>query len=88
MGRRLSNPFDEYANMGEMEITKELLQECQENTAFQNLMERLIEEDKEKYMLMLTSKGVKLLEDFDTEKLSNIDEIILRTRYRNYAYQD
>lgn len=56
MGHRLSNPFDEYANMGETKITKELLQECQENATFQKLMERLIEADKKKYLLILTRK--------------------------------
>lgn len=66
MGQRLSNPFD-YTDLGEIEIIEELIQECQENPSFQKLMERLIEVDKEKYMLMLTSKGVRLPKDFDTE---------------------
>lgn len=88
VGCKLSNPFDEYANMEETEITEELLQECQENATFQKLMERLIEADKEKYLLMLTSKGVNIPEDFDTKNLRNIDERISRTRSRNYAYQE
>lgn len=74
MGCRLSNPFDEYANLGDTKITEELLQECQENPSFQRLMERLIEADKEKYILMLSSKGVRLPEDFDTENLRNVDD--------------
>lgn len=61
---RLSNPFD-YPNLEDMEITEELLQECQESASFQRLMERLIEVDKEKYLLMLAGKGVKTLDDFD-----------------------
>lgn len=51
-------------------------------------MERLIEADKEKYIVMLTSKGVRIPKDFDTENLRNVDERILRTRSRNHAYQD
>lgn len=43
-------------------------------------MERLIEDNKEKYMLMLTSKGVRLPGNFDTE--------IFRPRSQNYAYQE
>ena len=88
MGHRLSNPFDEYANMGEIKITEELHQECHENIAFQKHMERLIEADKDKYLLVLTRKGVNIPEDFDTKNLRNIDERISRTRSRNYSYQE
>lgn len=51
-------------------------------------MERVIEANKEKYMLMLTGKGVRFPEDFDTENLRKVDEQIFRTRSRNYAYQE
>lgn len=61
MSHRLSNPFEEYENMGEAKITEELLQECQENVAFQKLVERIIEADKQKHLLMLTSKEVNIL---------------------------
>lgn len=51
-------------------------------------MERLIEADKEKYMLMLTKKGVRLPKDFDTKNLRKVDEQIFRMRSQNYTYQE
>lgn len=51
-------------------------------------MERLIKAKKEKYLLILTIKGVRLPEDFDPENLRNKDERIFRTRSRNYTYQE
>lgn len=82
MSRKETNSFEEYKNMGETKITKEFLQECQENVGFQKLIERLIELNKQNYLLMLTSKGVYILEDFDIENLRNTDERISRTRVR------
>lgn len=78
MSRRLSNPFD-YTYLRKTKITEELLQECQENPSFQNLMERLIEADKEKYMLIITRKGVRLPEEFDTINFRKVDEQVFRT---------
>lgn len=43
-------------------------------------MERIKKNDKEKYLLMLTSKGVKLPEDFDTD--------MFRTKSQHYEYQE
>lgn len=79
MNQRLSNPF-EGPHLEDTEISEELLQECQESASFQKLVERLMENDKEKYLLMLTSKGVKLPDDFDTD--------IFRTRSQHYDYQE
>lgn len=79
MNRRLSNPF-EGPHLEDTKISEEHLQECQESASFQKLVERLMENDKEKYLLMLTSKGVKLPEDFDTD--------MFRTRSQHYEYQE
>lgn len=59
MSHRELNPFYEYTHMGEEEIIDDLIQQCKQSATFQKLMERLIESDKQKYLLMLNSKGVK-----------------------------
>lgn len=81
-----SSTFDEYVNVGKIEITKYLLQQCQESSSFQKLMEMPIESDKQKYFLMLTSKGVKIPAYFDLENVRNTDERISQTKARTYAY--
>lgn len=81
-----SNPFDEYVNVGETKIIEELLQQCHESASFQKLVERIIKSDKQKYFLMLTSKGVRIPTDFDIDNLRNTKERNSSTMERTYTY--
>ena len=61
-----TNPL---TNLQEKEITTEEIEKVQQDPHFHKFMEKMLEQDMEKYLLLLADKGAKLPKDFDVNQL-------------------
>lgn len=75
MRQREVNTWKNYLNMDEEEITEEIIEEAQKDPGLHKLLEKIIEIGKQKYFLLLSSKGIKIPEDFDTEQPKQTESI-------------
>lgn len=85
MGHRETNTCKKYINMDEEDITDDIIEEAQQDPGLQKLSKKLIETNKQKYFLFLSTKGVKIPEDFDTDQPKQT-ESVKRTKSRTYIY--
>lgn len=68
MIERKENRFYNYQDIEIEDTSEKLIQEAQQDPKFQKFMEKFLENDKDKYLLMLNSHGAKLSDDFNTKK--------------------
>lgn len=62
------NLWSMYRDMNVENISDEQIQEAQQDPKFQKFMERLLGNDRDKYLLMLKSHGARIIIDFNKDQ--------------------
>lgn len=79
------NTWKNYLNMEEEDIIDDIIEEAQQDLGLHKILEILIEADKQKYFLLLSSKSIKIPEDFDTDQPKQT-ESVKKTKSRTRTY--
>lgn len=76
MGDREENPFHRFriGNSSNDEITDEMIQEAKQDPQFHIILDKILEQNKEGYFLLLENQGAKFPSDYNMEKIKEDPE--------------